>query len=82
MNASELGLIGDVGATNARFALVHADGTTASARPALRERIVPILIDRGAPLRYASAISILEIELGALQMRTGTRRKAQFSAHG
>ena len=27
MTSVRLGLIGDVGATNARFALVHADGT-------------------------------------------------------
>lgn len=32
MSAPELGLIGDVGATNARFALVHPDGTTTAAR--------------------------------------------------
>ena len=32
MSAPELGLIGDVGATNARFALVQPDGTTTAAR--------------------------------------------------
>ena len=32
MTSVRLGLIGDVGATNARFALVHADGTVTGAR--------------------------------------------------
>ena len=32
MSAAGLGLIGDVGATNARFALVRPDGTTTAAR--------------------------------------------------
>ena len=32
MSAPELGLIGDVGATNARFALVDPEGTTTAAR--------------------------------------------------
>lgn len=32
MNTPELGLIGDVGATNARFALVQPEGTTTAAR--------------------------------------------------
>jgi len=29
MSVPEVGLIGDIGATNARFALVQADGTAA-----------------------------------------------------
>jgi hypothetical protein len=32
MNAPGLGLIGDIGATNARFALVEPEGTTTAAR--------------------------------------------------
>ena len=32
MSAAELGLVGDIGATNARFALVRPDGTTTAAR--------------------------------------------------
>jgi glucokinase len=52
MGVSELGLIGDIGATNARFALVHPDGTTTAARvyalndyPSLHEAIAAYLAE-------------------------------------
>jgi glucokinase len=56
MSAQELGLIGDVGATNARFALVHPDGTTSAARvyalddhPSLTEAIGAYLAEESCP---------------------------------
>lgn len=44
MNGSEAGLIGDIGATNARFALVQRDGNTTRAR-VYRTNDYPSLID-------------------------------------
>ena len=57
MSARDLGLIGDVGATNARFALVQRDGTMTPARvyalndyPSLTEAISSYLAEQSSPV--------------------------------
>ncbi len=59
----EGGLIGDIGATNARFALVHADGGTTAARvfalndyASLADAIDAYLIEEQPPARPAQAV--------------------------
>lgn len=63
MSAAELGLIGDVGATNARFALVEADGTTTAARvyalndyPSVIEAIAAYLAEEEPSARPGQAV--------------------------
>jgi glucokinase len=63
MSAAELGLIGDVGATNARFALVEADGTTTAARvyalndyPSVIEAITAYLTEEAPSARPGQAV--------------------------
>jgi glucokinase len=59
----ELGLIGDIGATNARFALVDADGNTGNARlyalndfPSLADAIDGYLLEQTPAARPAQAV--------------------------
>ncbi len=63
MSAPQLGLIGDVGATNARFALVQPDGTTTAARvyalndyPSLTEAIGAYLAEESPSGRPGQAV--------------------------
>ena len=63
MNVSEAGLIGDIGATNARFALVQPDGNTTRARayktndyPSLTDAIYAYLADESPPARPTQAV--------------------------
>ena len=63
MSVAELGLIGDVGATNARFALVAADGTTTAARvyalngyPSIIEAIATYLAEEAPTARPGQAV--------------------------
>jgi glucokinase len=63
MNALELCLIGDVGATNARFALVQPDGTTTAARiyplndyPSLTGAITAYLVEESPFARPGQAV--------------------------
>jgi glucokinase len=63
MSVAELGLIADVGATNARFALVAADGTTTAARvyalndyPSIIEAITTYLAEESPSARPTQAV--------------------------
>jgi glucokinase len=63
MSVAELGLIGDVGATNARFALVEADGTTTAARvyalndyPSIIEAIAAYLAEEAPSARPGQGV--------------------------
>ena len=63
MAAAELGLVGDVGATNARFALVRPDGSMTAARvyalddySSLTETLGAYLADEGPPARPEQAV--------------------------
>ena len=63
MAAAELGLVGDVGATNARFALVRPDGSMTAARvyalddySSLTETLHAYLADEGPPARPEQAV--------------------------
>jgi glucokinase len=63
MAAAELGLIGDVGATNARFALVRPDGSMTAARvyalddySSLTETLHAYLADEAPPARPGQAV--------------------------
>ncbi len=63
MSAPEVGLIGDVGATNARFALVQPDGTTSAARvyalndyPSLTDAITAYLAQESPSRRPGQAV--------------------------
>jgi glucokinase len=58
-----VGLVGDIGATNARFALVEPDGTTSPARvyalsdyPSLADAIDAYLAEEPPPMRPAQAV--------------------------
>ena len=63
MNAANIGLVGDIGATNARFALVGAGGTTTSARtyalndyPSLADAINAYLAEEAPTTRPIQAV--------------------------
>ena len=63
MRPSEVGLIGDIGATNARFALVHPDGSTSRARtyrtddyPSLIDAIYAYLAEESSLARPTQAV--------------------------
>ena len=63
MNMPEVGLIGDIGATNARFALVQPDGTTTPPRvyalndfPSLSDAIDAYLAEESPPARPGHAV--------------------------
>lgn len=63
MRASEVGLIGDIGATNARFALVQPDGSTSRARTyrtddhaSLTDAIYAYFAEESPPARPTQAV--------------------------
>jgi glucokinase len=63
MSVPEVGLIGDIGATNARFALVQPDGSTTPARvhalndyPSLSDAIDAYLVEESPPARPRQAV--------------------------
>jgi glucokinase len=63
MNLPEVGLIGDIGATNARFALVQADGSTTPPRvyalndyPSLSDAIDAYLTEESPPARPRQSV--------------------------
>ena len=68
MSAAGLGLIGDVGATNARFALVRPDGITTAAR-------TYVLND------YASLTDLIDAYLAQRVRTAGASRAGGCLAH-
>lgn len=88
MNVSEVGLIGDIGATNARFALVQSDGSTTPARVyalndyrALADMVDAYLADESPPIKPRHAVLAVAAPITGDQI-TLTNRAWTFSIEG